>query len=75
MNAEQFFKKVKEMRKAQKAYFQSRMPDDLRKSKALEAEIDREIKRTEEIKATLAAEAISPRLFADDDYKTQPPAK
>lgn len=42
MNPEQFFNKVAEMREAQKAYFATRDPSTLRKSKALETEIDRE---------------------------------
>lgn len=41
MNPEQFFNKVAEMHEAQKAYFATRDPSTLRKSKALEGEIDR----------------------------------
>ena len=41
MNPEQLFNKVAEMREAQKAYFATRNPSILRKSKALEGEIDR----------------------------------
>lgn len=41
MNPEQIFNKVAEMRNAQKAYFANRDPFMLRKSKALEDEIDR----------------------------------
>lgn len=63
MNAEQFFKKVAYMRSLQKEYFASRDPFVLRKSKAIEAEIDREIKRVNEIKARERLEAVSPRLF------------
>ena len=63
MNPEQFFNKVAEMREAQKAYFANRDTTTLRRSKALEAEIDREIKRTREIKAKQYRESISPRLF------------
>lgn len=66
MNPEQFFNKVAEMREAQKAYFASRDTTTLRKSKALEAEIDREIKRTREIKAQQYRDSISPRLFENE---------
>lgn len=54
MNARQFYEKVKEMRKAQKAYFKARAigsPDSqslLDYSKGIEREIDNEIKRVEE---------------------------
>ncbi len=67
MNHEQFFNKVAEMREAQKAYFATRDPSTLRKSKALETEIDREIKRVREIKAAERLNAISPSLFGDDN--------
>lgn len=67
MNHEQFFNKVAEMREAQKAYFATRDPSTLRKSKALETEIDREIKRVREIKAAERLNAISPSLFVDDN--------
>lgn len=71
MNPEQFFNKVAEMREAQKAYFASRDPSTFRKSKALETEIDREIKRVRQIKAAEAVKAISPSLFGDDNTKHQ----
>lgn len=45
MNSRTFFEKVALMRDAQKDYFHTRSHDALRKSKALEAEIDREIER------------------------------
>lgn len=45
MNRRTFFEKVALMREAQKEYFRTRSHDALRKSKALEAEIDAEIKR------------------------------
>lgn len=45
MNKRLFFEKVALMREAQKEYFRTRSHDALRKSKALEAEIDREIER------------------------------
>lgn len=50
MNAKQFFDKVVEMRQAQREYFRTRMPDALQKSKKIETEIDREIKRVQQIK-------------------------
>lgn len=71
MNPEQFFNKVAEMREAQKAYFATRDPSTLRKSKALEAEIDREIKRVRQIKAAEQVRAISPSLFGDDNTQEQ----
>lgn len=71
MNPEQFFNKVAEMREAQKAYFASRDPSILRKSKALETEIDREIKRVRQIKAAERVRAISPSLFGDDNSQSQ----
>ncbi len=49
MNAKQFFDKVVELRAAQREYFRTRLPDSLQKSKAIEAEIDREIKRVQQI--------------------------
>lgn len=45
MNSRTFFEKVALMREAQKEFFRTRSKDALRKSKALEAEIDREIER------------------------------
>lgn len=46
-------------------------PATLRKSKALEGEIDREIKRVREIKAAERFKANNPSLFGDDN--TQQP--
>ena len=45
MNARQFFEKVALLRETQKEYFRTRSHDALRKSKALEREIDEEIDR------------------------------
>ena len=45
MDVERFVKKVLIMRTAQKDYFKYRFPDLLRKAKALEGEVDSEIKR------------------------------
>lgn len=71
MNPEQFFNKVAEMREAQKAYFATRDPSTLRKSKALETEIDREIKRVRQIKAAERFKATNPSLFGDDNSQSQ----
>lgn len=71
MNPEQFFNKVAEMRETQKAYFATRDPSTLRKSKALEGEIDREIKRVREIKAAERFKANNPSLFGDDNTQHQ----
>ena len=49
MTPRQFYEKVKEMRQAQIFYFKTKRTDYLRKSKALEKEIDREIERVEKI--------------------------
>lgn len=45
MDKRVFFEKVALMRENQKDYFRTRSNDALRKSKALEAEVDREIER------------------------------
>jgi len=47
MNARQFYSKVVAMREAQKEYFRTRSTQALQKSKAIEKEIDDEIKRVE----------------------------
>lgn len=49
MNAKQFFDKVVEMRRLQSEYFKTRSPFVLTKSKAIEKEIDLEIKRVHSI--------------------------
>lgn len=49
MDKRVFFEKVALMREAQKDYFRTRSKDALRKSKALEAEIDREIERVRDM--------------------------
>lgn len=69
MNAKQFFDKVVELRQAQREYFRTRMPDDLRKSKTIEAEIDREIKRVQQIekeRAKAEAEKAQGFLFPNE---------
>lgn len=52
MTAREFFDKVSSMRKAQKEYFKTRSQTALRKSKAIEAEIDKEIERVNKIIGT-----------------------
>ena len=45
MNAREFFDKVCDMRMAQKTYFKTRDPHDLRIARKIEGDIDREIDR------------------------------
>lgn len=69
MNPKQFFDKVVEMRQAQREYFRTRMPDALQKSKKIETEIDREIKRVQQIekdRARAEAERQQGSLFPDN---------
>ena len=61
MNARQFFDKVVEMRRLQKEYFKSRSHLTHEKSKAVEREIDQEIKRVQDIEA--ANRPPEPNLF------------
>jgi len=61
MTPKEFYDKVVEMRKAQKEYFRFRAPSALSKSKQLEAEIDAEIKRVEQL---LSEKGKSPANFA-----------
>lgn len=49
MDAKTFFTKVTLMRKAQKEYFKSRSKTALLNSKTIEAEIDKEIERVNNI--------------------------
>lgn len=49
MTAKEFFDLVRQMRQAQRDYFQSRDVLDLRRARALEGDVDREIKRVMEI--------------------------
>lgn len=68
MNAKQFFDKVVELRQTQREYFRTRLPEVLRKSKAIEADIDREIKRVQQIekdRARAEAERQQGSLFPD----------
>lgn len=49
MNARQFYDTVVKMRKAQRDYFRTRSQRYLNESKELEAQVDAEIKRVEQI--------------------------
>lgn len=49
MNAREFFYLVAEMREAQKAYFETRDRVVFRAARALENDVDREIRRVREI--------------------------
>lgn len=49
MNAKEFFYMVAQMREAQKAYFETRDRNVFRQCRALENDVDREIKRVREI--------------------------
>lgn len=64
MNSRTFFEKVSLMREAKKDYFRTRSRDALRKSKALEAEIDREIERVRAMGHTAPAQPQQPSLFS-----------
>lgn len=64
MNSRTFFEKVALMREAQNDYFRTRSRDALRKSKALEAEIDREIERVRAMGYTAPAQPQPPSLFS-----------
>lgn len=52
MDPKAFFNKVALMRQAQKEYFRTRSQEALRKSKALESEIDKEITRVNNLLAS-----------------------
>lgn len=49
MNAREFFYLVAQMRRAQRDYFNTREQLDLRRARALENEVDREIDRVKQI--------------------------
>lgn len=53
MNAKEFFYLVAEMREAQKAYFETRDSRVFRACRALENDVDREIRRVREIVVNL----------------------
>lgn len=52
MNAREFFYLVSNMRRAQRDYFNTREQLDLRRARALENEVDREIDRVKQILIT-----------------------
>lgn len=64
MNARQFFEKVREMRAAQNTYFKTKNYNDLNRARALEKEIDAEIKRVD---AVVAERSAGPSLFDQDN--------
>lgn len=64
MDARTFFEKVALMREAQKEYFRTRSRDVLRKSKALEAEIDCEIERVRAMGHIAPVQPQQPNLFS-----------
>ena len=64
MNSRTFFEKVALMREAQKDYFRTRSQTVLRKSKALEAEIDREIERVRAMGYPAEQPQQQPSLFS-----------
>lgn len=64
MNSRTFFEKVALMREAQKDYFRTKSREALRKSKALEAEIDHEIERVRAMGHTAPAQPQQPSLFS-----------
>lgn len=64
MNSRTFFEKVALMREAQKDYFRTRSQEVLRKSKSLEAEIDREIERVRSMGYTAPQPPQQPNLFS-----------
>lgn len=49
MNAREFFYLVSQMRATQNDYFRTRDPQTLRKCRALEGDVDREIKRVKAV--------------------------
>lgn len=70
MNPRQFYDKVVEMRRLQKEYFASRSKSALERSKAVEREIDNEIKRVQEIqREKLHPRPMEQNLFASDASK------
>lgn len=70
MDKRVFFEKVALMREAQKEYFRTRSQDVLRKSKALEAEIDREIQRVRDMGYSALKPVKQPSLFPDTNVNT-----
>lgn len=67
MNARQFFDLTAAVREAQRAYFKNRTQSALRQSKALEAQLDAEIRRVKEILQATELEPVQPSLFPRED--------
>lgn len=65
MDAKTFFQKVELMRKAQKEYFKTRSQTAMCNAKALEAEIDKEIGRVNDILHTGKSQSQQKFLFND----------
>lgn len=65
MNSREFFYLVSNMRQAQREYFKDRDPLKLRAARAMEGEVDREIRRVKEI---LEEEARRERACNDSIY-------
>lgn len=61
MNAREFYEKVRELRRWQKAYFTTRTKQALEESKSLERIIDAEIDRVQKI----MEERNNPKIFND----------
>lgn len=67
MDSKAFYEAVKRMREAQKEYFKTRRPTDLKRSKELEKVIDTEIARVERI----LWEQKNPPLFPNNKHTLQ----
>lgn len=61
MDAKSFFRKVEQMRKAQKEYFRTKSGRALNESKQLEREVDAEIERVNRV----MAERQNPKMNFD----------
>lgn len=59
MNPREFFYAVAQMRQAQREYFKLRTPDNLRRARWLEGEIDREIARTKAIVEAMERDGVT----------------
>lgn len=70
MNARQFYKKVVKMRWYQREYFRTRDRGLLSAAKAMEKEIDDEIRRVEAL-ASAKTGYIEPSLFDDSQLKAE----
>lgn len=73
MNAQQFFFLTKDVREAQKLYFQTRTTEALNKSKALEAQLDAEIEKTLIAKGLKEVPHTQTSLHFDNNSGAIPP--